>query len=814
MTGGTDARRPDLRLAGTALGCWLAALAGLRLTAVAGVAVAATAAVTAAVLAAVAGRARPRRGLGAAGSGKAARVREALGWVAVAALLGVVLGAVATAARVYERDAGPLAGLARRNALIRAALVVREDPKALASVPGTVLVPARLMWIESLGGESAPDLGERGGGSARRVRLRTSARVVVFGRGDSWRRLLPGQPLEATGHLDLPRGGDLTAAVFAAASAPRVGGAPFWQRAAEGLRAGLRRACAPLPPEPGGLLPGLVIGDTSRLDPALAADFRATGMTHLYAVSGSNTAIVIGSVLFALRRGGVGARSNAACCAVALAGFVILARPSPSVLRAATMGALALIGLAAGRPRAAVPALATAVVALVIMDPALAADPGFALSVLATGGLLLLAPGWIRSLRARRVPPGIAEAGAVAMAAQVACAPVIAALTGTVSAVAVPANLLAAPVVAPATVLGVVATLLSPLCHDAARFVAWMASWPARWLVWLARAGAGAPAAVLPWPAGAGGGLLAAAITLAVLRALRTRLARHLLIAGAVAAAGGAVPVWLALPGWPPPGWIVAVCDVGEGDAVVLPAGSRQAVVVDAGPEPGATDACLRSLGVERVALLVISHFHADHVGGVAGVPRGRPLGAVVMPPGAEPSAGLTAVLAEARAARAPVHLARFGEIHRAGGVRLTVLGPVSRATGTRSDANNNSLVLLARVGRRRILLPGDAEIEEQSSLLGVVPLSHLRADVLKIAHHGSGYQDETFLRVIAPSVALVSVGAGNRFGHPARPVLERLRRANVVVARTDRGGALAVSDDGGRLAVRCHRSNRSRARR
>ncbi|MBQ1015962.1 ComEC/Rec2 family competence protein, partial [Micromonospora sp. M51] len=272
-----------------------------------------------------------------------------------------------------------------------------------------------------------------------------------------------------------------------------------------------------------------------RLPPAVEEDFRATGMTHLNAVSGSNVAIVVGAVLLLARWARAGPWLAAALCAVALVGFVILVRPSPSVVRAATMGAIGLAALAAGRPRAALPALAAAVTVLVLVDPELAGDPGFALSVLATGGLLLLAPRWRDGLRRRGVPTGLAEALAVPAAAQLACGPVVAGISGTVSLVAVPANLLAVPAIAPATVLGVLAALVSPIWPAGAGFVAWLASWPAWWLVLIARQGARLPGGTLPWPGGVPGALLLTGLTVALLIAVRRPLVRRLVAVVGVA---------------------------------------------------------------------------------------------------------------------------------------------------------------------------------------------------------------------------------------------------------------------------------------
>ncbi|RLP75906.1 competence protein ComEC, partial [Micromonospora sp. BL4] len=578
---------PDLRLAGLAVAAWLTALAGLHvgtrpLVLVAGV----VAILTAGSAMHTAGRlGRPRDGL------------RRYGWIAVAVGLGVVCGAAATAARLTVRDAPPVRALAEQRAPVTADLIVRDDPRPIRSAgrPGMLLVPTELVRL------TGPD--DR--------RVHASVRVLVLATDPAWRGLLPGQRVAAEGRLGVPLGGDLTAAVLSTNGPPERHGVPSWaQRAAGTLRAGLQRACAPLPDEPGGLLPGLVVGDTSRLPPGVEEDFRATGMTHLNAVSGSNVAIVVGAVLLLARWARAGPWLAVGLCGVALVGFVILVRPSPSVVRAATMGAIGLAALAAGRPRAALPALAAAVTVLVLADPELAGDAGFALSVLATGGLLLLAPRWRDGLRRRGVPAGLAEALAVPAAAQLACGPVVAGISGTVSLVAVPANLLAVPAIAPATVLGVLAATLSPLWPAGAEFVAWLASWPAWWLVVIAHQGARLPAGTLPWPGGVWGALLLAGLTVALLVAVRRPVVRRLVAVVAVAALLGSLPVRLVAAGWPPSGWVVVACAVGQGDALVLPVAAGRAVVVDAGPEPAAVDGCLRRLGVREVPLLVLALIH------------------------------------------------------------------------------------------------------------------------------------------------------------------------------------------------------------
>jgi competence protein ComEC len=246
----------------------------------------------------------------------------------------------------------------------------------------------------------------------------------------------------------------------------------------------------------------------------------------------------------------------------------------------------------------------------------------------------------------------------------------------------------------------------------------------------------------------------------------------------------------------------VVACAVGQGDAVVLPAGAGRAVVVDAGPEPNGVDQCLRRLDISQVVLLAVSHFHADHVGGITGVFRGREVAAVIGPDWPEPVGGRADVEAVAARAGIPVRAVGPGWAYEWGGLRVEALGPIDPLRGTNSDPNNNSLILRATVSGRSVLLPGDAEIEQQEDLVSRLGAGGLRADVLKVAHHGSALQAPEMLDAVDPAVALVSVGVGNDYGHPNPSVLARLARGGARILRTDESGDVAAVLAGDGLAV------------
>lgn len=349
-----------------------------------------------------------------------------------------------------------------------------------------------------------------------------SGRVVVFARGPDFGGLMVGQPVRFTARIGRPTRRDLTVAVLTASGRPTLGSASAVQRAAHEVRRRFAAAVRDtLPADQAALLPALVLGDTSAVPTPTGRDFRAAGMTHLMAVSGANVTIVCAAVLFSARL--IGPRAAVLLAALALVAFVVVVEPTASVLRAAVMGAIALAGMLTSRRRQAIPALAATVLVLLAVAPQLSVDVGFALSVLATAALVVLAPAWSRRLADRGWPKPLADAVAVAWAAQLVTAPLVAAISGRFSVVAAAANLLVAAVIAPITVLGTAAAALCPIWPAGARLLIRFTGPELWWVGGVAHRAAGLPGATVPVPDGTAGTLIVGGVTLLAVVAWRWR---------------------------------------------------------------------------------------------------------------------------------------------------------------------------------------------------------------------------------------------------------------------------------------------------
>jgi competence protein ComEC len=771
----------DLRLLPAALCAWVATAATLAVPAPWRLALASACLLAClSLLVALRGRRRSPAWSGAAGL----------------ALAATAICLAASGLHQLQRGAGLLPRLAEQGASVQLTARVASDP---TSVRTHGPAPRDLVMV-TLAVRSVEGRGSRS---------RVSSRVLAFA-DDRWAELAWGQEVVVRGRLAPAQAGSDVVATLSARGPPVAGSGPGTAaRAAARLREGLRRASSALPPDARGLLPGLVVGDTSQQPADLGTAFQATGLTHLSAVSGTNVSIVCVVALGLARWLGLGRRTRLVVAVAVLAGFVVLARPEPSVLRAAVMGAIGLLALGTSRRRAGVPAASAAVLVLLVVDPWLARSYGFALSVLATLGLLLWARPWSTAL-ARWVPRPLALALAVPVAAQAACGPVIVLLAGQLSLVSVPANLLAEPLVAPATVLGLAAALVSPVSAHLARWLAEVAAVPCVGICWLARRLATVPGGQVAWPGGTWGAVSLAVVTLGLVLAGPT-LARWCRQQPWPAAAAVLLVVATCVPlpgtGWPPRGWVAVACDVGQGDGLVLSTGAHRAVLVDAGPDPRLIDSCLRRLGVSTLDAVVLTHFHADHVEGLPGALRGRRVGLVLVTIVDDPAGEARRVRSWATAAGVPIQTVHAGDDVHVADVRWRVLWP-SRMVDDGSVPNNSSIVLRVDTRGLRLLLLGD--VEPAAARLVDHALRQLpdgpEVDVMKVAHHGSALQDPGLDRDAAPRLALISVGADNDYGHPAPSTLRLLRGAGAAVARTDQQGDLAVVAVAGRLSLATRR--------
>ncbi|KZS64824.1 ComEC/Rec2 family competence protein [Mycobacterium pseudokansasii] len=372
-----------------------------------------------------------------------------------------------------------------------------------------------------------------------------SGRVVVFARASEYGELMAGQPVRFTAHITRPTRRDLTVAVLNAVDRPRTGCAGCAgavHRAAHAVRGRFTAAVREvLPGDQAAMLPALVLGDTSAVSSGISREFRAAGLTHLTAVSGANVTIVCAAVLFSARL--VGLRAAVGLAGGTLAAFVVVVQPTASVLRAALMGAIGLAGMLTSRRRQAIPALSATVLVLMATAPQLAVDMGFALSVVATAALVVVAPLWSRRLVARGLPKPLADALAVAAAAQLATAPLVAAISGRFSLVAVVANLAVAAVIAPITVLGSAAAALAVLWPTGAQLLIRFTGPEVWWVLRVAHWAAGVPAATVPVPDGLAGALVVGGVTVSVVALWRFRWFR-LATSSALVAALGCLLAW------------------------------------------------------------------------------------------------------------------------------------------------------------------------------------------------------------------------------------------------------------------------------
>jgi competence protein ComEC len=645
-------------------------------------------------------------------------------------ILAILLGSMIMSIRIAALESSALSEFKGSTASVL--VQVTTDPTRVApKVFGTAMAPVSFSFM----------------GQALKINdlyaLRIPVRVIASTR--SVDGLLPGQKIIVKARVLPSKERRVAALLIVNSKIDVVTQASSWARALARIRLGLRGATGD--GDAGSLIPGMVIGDTSKQSVEFKNEMRRSGLTHLVAVSGANFAIVSAFVLWGMQFIFRKINYRLVATAISLTCFIALVRPSPSVLRAAAMAAVLLIAYGSRQGRDPLPALGFAIAAVVIIDPFQSRDPGFALSVLATAGLLLIAP----KIKPKFLAPPIA--------AMVLCAPVIVALSGYVSPMSIVANVLAAPVVAPITIVGFIAALISPFAPALSAFLIFFIKPLASWIAWVAAWSSTFPVFTLKT------GLYGFVAASALAAAIYFGRARALLIFLAVVIS----VTWLQR--FPAGDWNIANCDIGQGDSMVINLHHHKAIVIDVGPDPQLIDRCLHQLGITEIPLLVLTHIHADHVGGLKGARKNRRVGATW-----------------------------FGNINAGthahiGDIDIDVKWPDGSGDYT---PNNSSIAATFSSPDFTLFAAGDIEPLVQEQLR-----SHIgHVDVYKVAHHGSRFQDLTLMKELSPTVAVISVGAQNTYGHPAPGTISALTELGAKVLRTDIDGAVAIRAKGHRLSV------------
>ena len=620
-----------------------------------------------------------------------------------------------------------------RNRSTEVLLQITTDPTRVApKIMGTAFAPTSFSFIGQ-----AIEVDQR-------YRLRIPVRVIASTR--SVDGLLPGQTIRVSAKVLASKEKRVAALLIVSHRVDVVTPPSLWAKSLSKIRLGLREATGT--GDAGALIPGMVIGDVSKQSVDFKNDMRRSGLTHLVAVSGANFAIVSSFVLWGMQF--IFRRMNyrLIATAISLTAFISLVRPSPSVLRAAAMAAVLLFAHGTRKGQDSLPALGFAIAAVVIADPFQARDPGFALSVLATAGLLLFAP----KIKPQFLAPPIA--------AMAFCAPVIVAISGYISPMSIVANLLAAPAVTPITIVGFIAALISPVAQPISYLLIFLVKPFAAWIAWVARWSAQFP--VFTLKTGLYGFICVALIIAAIYFGRKKFIAVFLVVIIAIS--------WLQR--FPAGDWQVANCDIGQGDSMVINLHHHRAIVIDVGPDPQSEDRCLHQLGIKEIPLLILTHIHADHVGGLSGAKKHRKIGTTW-----------------------------FGNIHAGAhahieDIDLDVLWPL--ATDFDGNPNNASIAAIIRSPDFTLFAAGDIEPPVQAQLISRIG----KVDIYKVAHHGSRYQDHTLMRELSPAIAVISVGKGNSYGHPAASTVSALTSLGAKVLRTDVDGAVAIRAKRHRLSL------------
>ena len=549
------------------------------------------------------------------------------------------------------------------------------------------------------------------------------------------------------------------------------------------------------------LVLGLTDGDTQLLSDRLNLKLKFLSLTHLNAVSGANCAIVVSAVFGILAMLRLGRRTRVIGSLGALACYLLLVGNQPSVIRAAGMACIALVSLASGRRSLGQNVLAAAICLLLAVWPELALNFGFALSALATWGVIALAPAINLRLKSL-MPSWLALMVAVSIGAQIACLPVLVLLQSRFSVFSTLANILVEPAVPIITVFGVLGALLAQFWAPLAAIPFWLASLPAQYLVSVANWLGGIPASIT-WQSGllgvAGALGLAGGVAWFVLARGRVRFAGlALALALTVGLTSSTVSALWRTSQFATGDWFWVSCDVGQGDASVIRS-QGQVAVIDAGRDPEPINSCLNRLGIHRINLLVLTHFDLDHVGGLSGAIAGRQVDQALLSDFQDDRPGAKITESIIQSAGIPSKHVSAGLTGRLGSFSWLVLSPHLHGADS-VDSNDGSVTMFFHSSQVNLITLADLPESGQQRLASErqtwwSPDFRKQPLIMKVSHHGSADQFPEFIDWIHPQVALFSVGAKNSYGHPTQRTLRLLAGTGALILRTDLQGSLSISN-------------------
>ena len=573
--------------------------------------------------------------------------------------------------------------------------------------------------------------------------------------------------------------------------------ANLFDKAINKVRSNFLEVTKSLPGNARELLPGLILGDTRNQSLSLSQDMKNSGLTHLTAVSGGNIAILLLAIIWLCQKFKFSIRKQILTGLVTLIIFALLVRTEPSVVRASLMGAISLLGLFTGKRRHGISALVTTICVALLVDPNLAASWGFCLSVFATAGLLVFTKPFASKISeiVPRIPESLSILIAVALSAQISTAGLIAGFSGQLTLWSIPANLLASPAIPFVTILGYLSLVFSNFYSPLAYIFGYLASIFANWIGSLAHYFASQESSIIHVPKGIIGFLLISFIMafsatfFFIIFKTKIQQKKTLAISLSLLLICIFILKTQESKNWPTKNWQFVMCDVGQGDGLVLKDSTGKVLVVDVGPNGQLMNDCLKKLGVKDIDVLMLTHFHADHVAGLELVKNRHKIDKIYLTWVEDPIYEVEQTQKSLNGIQ--TSLITSGEVISLGEMKIQCLWPTRIKMNLGSIPNNSSLVNLVTIKNASFLLTGDIEPPAQEAIQNLWKIPQV--DVVKVPHHGSKFQDANFPKWTRARLALISVGQENSYGHPAELTLDLYRDSGMQVLSTDEVGSIAI---------------------